>query len=60
VPVSDTGNKREYSLIEVQFVMVSELTVSEARADLGPVTSLAEYGGETTYLTKQAIVRPPR
>jgi len=40
--------------------MVSELTVSEARADLGPVTSLAEYGGETTYLTKQAIVRPPR
>lgn len=32
--------------------MVSELTVSEARADLGPVTSRAEYGGETTYLTK--------
>lgn len=32
--------------------MSSEMTVSEARAELGPVTSRAEYGGETTYLTK--------
>ncbi len=32
--------------------MTVELTVSQARADLGPVTSRAEYGGETTYLTK--------
>lgn len=32
--------------------MAVELTVSEARADLGPVTSRAEYSGETTYLTK--------
>lgn len=32
--------------------MSSEMAVSEARADLGSVTSRAEYGGETTYLTK--------
>lgn len=32
--------------------MSSEMAVSEARADLGPVTSRAEYAGETTYLTK--------
>lgn len=32
--------------------MPHELTVSEARADLGPVTSRAQYSGETTYLTK--------
>ena len=32
--------------------MTAEMTVSEARADLGAVTSRAEYGGETTYLTK--------
>lgn len=32
--------------------MAAEMTVSEARAELGPVTSRAEYGGETTYLTK--------
>lgn len=32
--------------------MAAELTVSEARAQLGPVTSRAEYSGETTYLTK--------
>jgi prevent-host-death family protein len=32
--------------------MAAEMTVSEARADLGPVTSRAEYAGETTYLTK--------
>ena len=32
--------------------MPVEMTVSEARADLGAVTSRAEYGGETTYLTK--------
>lgn len=31
---------------------MGEMTVSEARADLGAVTSKAEYGGETTYLTK--------
>lgn len=29
-----------------------EMTVSEARAELGPVTSRAEYSGETTYVTK--------
>jgi len=28
------------------------MTVSDARAELGPVTSRAEYAGETTYLTK--------
>ena len=32
--------------------MSTDLTVSEARAELGPVTSRAEYSGETTYLTK--------
>lgn len=32
--------------------MTNEMTVSEARADLGRVTARAEYGGETTYLTK--------
>jgi prevent-host-death family protein len=32
--------------------MAVEITVSEARADLGPVTSRAAYAGETTYLTK--------
>lgn len=32
--------------------MSSDLTVSEARAELGPVTSRAQYSGETTYLTK--------
>ena len=28
------------------------MSVSQARADLGAVTSRAQYGGETTYLTK--------
>ncbi len=28
------------------------MTVSQARADLGAVTARAEYGSETTYLTK--------
>jgi prevent-host-death family protein len=32
--------------------MATEMTVSEARADLGPVTSRVEYGGEYVYLTK--------
>ncbi|MEY8042122.1 type II toxin-antitoxin system prevent-host-death family antitoxin [Saccharopolyspora cebuensis] len=32
--------------------MSSEMSISEARADLGPVTSRACFGGETTYLTK--------
>ena len=32
--------------------MDADMTVSQARADLGAVTSRAEYGGETTYLTK--------
>lgn len=32
--------------------MTEGMTVSQARADLGAVTSRAEYGGETTYLTK--------
>ena len=32
--------------------MTAEMTVSQARADLGAVTSRAEYGGETTFLTK--------
>ncbi len=31
---------------------MGDMTVSEARADLGAVTSRAEYSGETTYLTK--------
>lgn len=30
----------------------NEMTVSEARAELGPVTARAEYAGETIYLTK--------
>lgn len=29
-----------------------EMSVSEARAELGPVTSRVEYGGEHVYLTK--------
>ena len=29
-----------------------DMTVSQARADLGAVTSRAQYAGETTYLTK--------
>ena len=32
--------------------MTSEMTVSQGRADLGAVTARAEFGGETTYLTK--------
>src|SRR5450759_2901361 len=32
--------------------MDADMTVSQARADLGAVTSRAEYAGETTYLTK--------
>jgi prevent-host-death family protein len=32
--------------------MSVEIPVSEARADLGPVTNQVEYGGETVYLTK--------
>lgn len=32
--------------------MSAELTVSKARAALGPVTSRAQYSGETTYLTR--------
>lgn len=32
--------------------MSTEMAVSAARADLGAVTARAEYGGETTYLTK--------
>ena len=32
--------------------MTKDMTVSQARADLGTVTSRAEFGGETTYLTK--------
>lgn len=31
--------------------VIRDITVSEARAELGPVTSRAEYGGEFTYLT---------
>lgn len=31
---------------------MSDMTVSEARATLGPVTSRAEFGGEVTYVTK--------
>lgn len=31
---------------------MAEMTVSEARADFGPVTSRAEFGGEVTYVTK--------
>jgi prevent-host-death family protein len=32
--------------------MAVEISVSDARAELGPVTSRVEYGGETVYLTK--------
>lgn len=32
--------------------MSSEMTVSEARRELADVTNRAEYGGETTYITK--------
>lgn len=32
--------------------MGNEVAVSDARADLGAVTARAQYGGETTYLTK--------
>lgn len=32
--------------------MGEEMTVSEARAELGPVTARAEHAGQTTYLTK--------
>lgn len=32
--------------------MSVEMPVSQARAELGPVTSRAEYHGETTYLLK--------
>jgi len=32
--------------------MDGDMTVSQARADLGAVISRAEYAGETTYLTK--------
>jgi PHD/YefM family antitoxin component YafN of YafNO toxin-antitoxin module len=32
--------------------MTVEMSVSQARAELGPVTSRAEYNGETTYLLK--------
>ena len=39
--------KAEYILY-----MNGDMSVSQARADLGAVTSRAEYGGETTYLTK--------
>jgi prevent-host-death family protein len=29
-----------------------ELTMTEARARIGPLTSQAEFGGQTVYLTK--------
>jgi len=32
--------------------MSVEMPVSQARAELGPVTSRAEFNGETTYLLK--------
>jgi prevent-host-death family protein len=32
--------------------MSSEMAVSDVRAHLGPITSRAEFGGETVYLTK--------
>lgn len=32
--------------------MSDEIAISEARADLGPVTNRVCYGGETVYLTK--------
>jgi prevent-host-death family protein len=32
--------------------MSAEMSISEARADLGPVTNRVQYGGETIYLTK--------
>lgn len=46
-PGSTSLHRLRYNLY-----MLNDLTVSEARAALGPVTSRAEYGGETTYLTK--------
>ena len=42
-----------YTVLEEYILyMDGDMTVSQARADLGAVTSRAEYGGETTYLTK--------
>lgn len=32
--------------------MDQEMSVSEARAELGPVTNRVEYGGQHVYLTK--------
>ena len=43
--LSRTGHRRT-------FVHDQDMSVSKARAVLGAVTSRAEYGGETTYLTK--------
>lgn len=33
--------------------MSDEISVSEARAQIGPITDRAEYAGVTTYLTKR-------
>lgn len=38
--------------LKYNLYMDADMTMSQARADLGAVTSRAEYGGETTYLTK--------
>lgn len=48
------GGVARYKPRELAYIlyMLSEMAVTEARADLGSVTSRAEYGGETTYLTK--------
>jgi len=32
--------------------MSDEVSISEARAQIGPITDRAEYAGVTTYLTK--------
>lgn len=43
---------RRTSVMKYYLYMPTDLTVSKARAELGPITSRAEYNGETTYLTK--------
>lgn len=35
--------------------MSVEMSVSEIRTELGPVTSRVAYGGETVYLTKHGL-----
>lgn len=48
-PVSTLAPRRRVMYI---MYMSVEMPVSQARAELGPVTSRAEFNGETTYLLK--------